>query len=90
MSSGKGSRQRPGTGYAQGWDAVFGKKAEAPKFNLCACMGPNGDDPYCPCEMDRRGLVATDPWTPEKVAEPHRVLDEYAPESQGETTVKED
>lgn len=24
--SGKGSRQRPGQGYAEGWDAIFGNK----------------------------------------------------------------
>ena len=35
----------------------------------CACMGPQGDDPHCPCEMRQKGLEPTDPWTPEKVAE---------------------
>jgi hypothetical protein len=24
--AGKGSRQRPGKGYAAGWDAIYGKK----------------------------------------------------------------
>ena len=32
-------------------------------------MGPQGDDPHCPCEMRQKGLEPTDPWTPEKVAE---------------------
>jgi hypothetical protein len=27
--SGKGSRQRPGEGYAEGWDAVFSNKIQA-------------------------------------------------------------
>ena len=26
------------------------------EFNLCACMGPQQGEPYCPCEMERRGL----------------------------------
>lgn len=32
--SGKGSRQRPGQGYAEGWDAIFGKKEPEMK---CKC-----------------------------------------------------
>lgn len=28
-------------------------------MNLCACMGAIGDDPFCPCEMKRRGLQCT-------------------------------
>lgn len=36
---------------------------------FCACMGPIANDPYCPCEMKRRGLEPTNLWTPEKVAE---------------------
>jgi len=27
-----------------------------PKFNLCACLGPQATDPYCPCQMQQRGL----------------------------------
>ncbi|NID14386.1 hypothetical protein [Luteibacter yeojuensis] len=23
---------------------------------LCACMGPQGGDPYCPCRMQTEGL----------------------------------
>lgn len=30
-------------------------------MNLCACMGPQRGDPYCPCEMKRRGLEPTGP-----------------------------
>jgi hypothetical protein len=25
-------------------------------LNACACMGPQLGQPYCPCEMQRRGL----------------------------------
>lgn len=25
-------------------------------LNACACMGPCWGDPYCPCEMGRKGL----------------------------------
>lgn len=35
-------------------------------FNACACMGPQKGDPYCPCEMTRRGLEPTGP-TPEEL-----------------------
>lgn len=24
--------------------------------NLCACLGPQATDPYCPCSMRRQGL----------------------------------
>jgi hypothetical protein len=27
-----------------------------PNINACACMGPQLGQPYCPCEMQRRGL----------------------------------
>jgi hypothetical protein len=26
------------------------------KISMCACMGPGYGEPYCPCEMSRRGL----------------------------------
>ena len=26
MSAGKGDKRRPGEGYGDGWDAIFGKK----------------------------------------------------------------
>lgn len=33
-------------------------------LNFCACMGPIGNDPYCPCEMRRRGFEPSGPkWT---------------------------
>lgn len=30
-------------------------------MSLCACMGPQRGDPYCWCEMHRRGLTPTPP-----------------------------
>lgn len=41
---------------------------------MCACMGPIGDDPYCPCTMKLKGLEPTNLWTPEKIAELDKVL----------------
>lgn len=35
---------------------------------ICACMGLVGKDPYCPCEMRRRGLKSDSEWTPEDIA----------------------
>jgi hypothetical protein len=57
-------------------------------ISMCACMGPTGDDPHCPCDMRRRGLVPTNPWTPEKIAELHRVLDKYKPRGEPAATVE--
>lgn len=42
----------------------------------CACMGRQGDDPFCPCVMRQKGLEPTDPWTPEKVEELNKALKE--------------
>ena len=28
-------------------------------MNLCACMGKIANDPYCPCEMKKRGMKVT-------------------------------
>ena len=39
-----------------------------PKFSMCACMGLVGKDPYCPCEMRRRGLKSDADWTEEDKA----------------------
>ena len=32
-------------------------------------MGPQGNDPVCPCAMRRQGLQPYDGWTPEKIKE---------------------
>lgn len=45
-------------------------------LSLCACMGPIGDDPVCPCAMRAQGLAPTEVWTPEKKAELEKVLSE--------------
>lgn len=44
------------------------------EYGPCACLGRIAGDPYCPCEMRRRGLVPSDSWTPEKKAELTAVL----------------
>lgn len=43
-------------------------------IQLCSCMGPIGNDPFCPCVMRQRGLSPTDMWTEERVAELENVL----------------
>ena len=45
-------------------------------FSLCACMGPIGDDPLCPCAMTNAGLVPTPIWTDEKKDELRTVLND--------------
>ena len=40
----------------------------------CACMGPQGNDPVCPCQMKNRGLEPHNIWTPEKQQELKEVL----------------
>lgn len=39
------------------------------QINPCACMGPIGNDPECPCRMRAKGLTPTEIWTPEAKAE---------------------
>lgn len=31
--------------------------------SACACMGPIGNDPLCPCKMRQAGLEPTEIWT---------------------------
>lgn len=33
----------------------------------CACLGPIGKDPYCPCKMRQNGLEPTNMWTQEDI-----------------------
>lgn len=42
----------------------------------CACMGPLGNDPHCPCVMRQKGLEPTNIWTPEVIAELQEALRE--------------
>ena len=44
--------------------SAFARQVRGGEISLCACMGPLGGEPYCPCEMERRGL----PPAPERVA----------------------
>lgn len=32
------------------------EKLRKGELNLCACLGPGYGEPYCPCEMTRRGI----------------------------------
>lgn len=41
---------------------------------MCAFMGPQGNDPMCPCKMRQAGLEPTPVWTPEKREELKRAL----------------
>lgn len=61
-----------------------------PKFNLCACMGLVGTDPYCPCEMRRRGLKSDSEWTEEDKARFTKALGDMFgwEEQQGEQNEK--
>lgn len=34
-------------------------------MSLCACMGPQGDDPVCPCKMRAAGKKPTSYWNDE-------------------------
>lgn len=43
-------------------------------FTPCACLGKQGNDPHCPCEMRRHGMQPTDPWTQEEQAKLNAVL----------------
>ena len=45
------------------------------EISFCACMGKIGNDPYCPCEMRRKGLEPTNLWTEEEKARLHAALD---------------
>jgi hypothetical protein len=48
-------------------------------FNLCACKGPMEGDPYCPCEMQRKGLpfdVKKITWTEDDKARLMKAMEE--------------
>lgn len=45
-------------------------------MNFCACMGPIGNDPECPCRMRVKGLIPTEIWTPEAKAQLKDALNE--------------
>lgn len=46
-------------------------------MSLCACMGPIGKDPLCPCAMTRAGLTPTPLWTEEKKEELRKVFEKF-------------
>ena len=45
------------------------------KLEPCACMGPQGSDPVCPCMMKSRGLEPSNQWTEEDKNRLHQALD---------------
>ena len=40
----------------------------------CACLGPIGNDPFCPCMMREKGFTPTEIWTSDKIEEFNSVL----------------
>lgn len=46
--------------------------------DICACMGPRDDEPYCMCEMIRRGLKTSKDyeWTQEEKARLYKAMRE--------------
>lgn len=35
--------------------------------NICACLGPQNGEPYCPCRMRREGLETSSQWAQEDI-----------------------
>lgn len=46
--------------------AEVAKLVETGAVSLCACLGPQAGDPYCPCVMRQKGLKSN---VPEPTAE---------------------
>jgi hypothetical protein len=36
-------------------------KIQSGEIVMCACLGPRGSDPYCPCIMKREGIISKNP-----------------------------
>ena len=49
----------------------------------CACMGPQGDDPYCPCTMKEKGLKSSAEWTEDDRARLNKALIEVFAQNKG-------
>lgn len=49
------------------------------EVSMCACLGKQGNDPFCPCGMRSRGLIPSqkEDWTQEKIDELNEVLKKY-------------
>ena len=45
-------------------------------MSACACMGPQGNDPVCPCAMRAMGKEPSNQWTQEEIDKLHKVLGE--------------
>lgn len=50
-------------------DELTPEQVKAAISAFCACMGPQGNDPMCPCQMRNAGLEPHNSWTPEAIAE---------------------
>jgi len=45
-------------------------------MSACACMGPQGNDPVCPCRMRALGKEPSNQWTQEEKDRLNKVLGE--------------
>lgn len=50
-------------------------------MSVCACVGPIGSDPVCPCRMREMGLSPTNQWNQQNIKSLHDKLRLYQPES---------
>jgi hypothetical protein len=57
-------------------DFIF--KLESGEINLCGCLGAMYGEPYCPCEMVRKGLQDVMDTNPLRIAENVRYAEEKA------------
>lgn len=46
------------------------------ELSACACMGPQGNDPVCPCRMRAAGKEPSNQWTQEDKDRLNKVLGE--------------
>jgi hypothetical protein len=78
-----GAEIHSGGGYSEGsYDHPDFREIQARHHALynaspCACMGPQGDDPHCPCTMRTMGLEPTKQMTEEKHQELARAMKRF-------------
>lgn len=46
------------------------------ELNLCACMGPQNGEPYCPCRMVKEGLPTSGKWSQDDIDQMRKALAE--------------
>jgi hypothetical protein len=44
-------------------------------LNICACVGPQNGEPYCPCTMRREGLETGFKWIQEDIDQLQKALE---------------